>query len=206
MKPRVRVTVTSLALLAVIIAAGCRPDVGPRDEVAVLETNYGRIVIDFLPDIAPRHVAHFKDLSRSGFYDGTKFFRIVRDDARRVLGVQAGDPNTISGDPSTWGQGQPGEQKVPAEFSSSYKHDRGTVTAARRDDPDSATSQFVICIVRESRMDGKYSAFGRVIDGMNVVDAIGRAPVVRNTDRPVDPVVVERVLLIKRDEALRGSN
>jgi cyclophilin family peptidyl-prolyl cis-trans isomerase len=196
-----------ILLLCGLAASSCGPNVGPRDEVAVLETNYGKIVFDFLPDIAPRHVAHFKKLVREGFYDGTKFFKIVRDPrGGGAIGVQGGDPNTISGDPSTWGRGQPGQEKIKAEFSSTYKHDRGTVSAARSEnDPDSANSQFVICVVRDSTLDGRYSAFARVIEGMNVVDAMTHAPVYKRTERPVDPVVVQRVYLTTRADALKGG-
>ncbi|HXG66304.1 MAG TPA: peptidylprolyl isomerase [Blastocatellia bacterium] len=177
--------------------------VGDPDEVAVIETNYGRIVIEFFPNDAPRHVANFKKLTREKFYDGTKFFRLVKNRTEAVA-VQGGDPNTINGDPSTWGKGQPGQETVPAEFSKTLKHVRGIVSAARKgDDPDSATSQFFICAAAYPAWDGQYSIFGRVIDGMNVVDSIVAAPVWPKTDRPLDPVVVNRIYLVKRDEISR---
>lgn len=180
-----------------MLNTGCGDNgVGNPDEVAVLETSYGRIVIEFLNEDAPKHVANFKDLAREGFYDGTRFHRIVKDTA-----IQGGDPNTISGDPSTWGQGQPGQPTVPAEFSKTLKHVRGAVSAARKgNDINSATSQFFICIAAEPRWDGNYSIFGRVIEGMNVVDSIARAPVLPNTDRPLDPVVINRVQLVLKGD------
>jgi len=196
----IRVAFVALTLLA--FGAGsisCGPKVGDADEVAVLETSYGRIVIEFLPRVAPRHVANFKELAREGLYDGTKFHRIMSDKNRRVV-IQGGDPNSINGDPATWGPGQPGQKKVAAEFSS-VRHQRGIVSAARkREDPNSATSQFFICLTSEPSFDGQYSVFGRVIEGMNVVDAIGNAPVVPKTERPIDPVVLEKVYLVKRGE------
>src|SRR5262249_45935730 len=144
------------------------------DKVAVFETSYGRIVIELLPEDAPKHVANFKDLIQNGFYDGTKFHRIVKDNTKLVA-VQGGDPNTVAGDPSTWGAGQPGQKTVQAEFSKTLRHVRSTVSAARKqNDLDSATSQFFICVSSEREWDGKYSIFGRVIDGMNVVDTIAR--------------------------------
>jgi cyclophilin family peptidyl-prolyl cis-trans isomerase len=169
------------------------------DEVAVLETNYGRIVIEFLPKVAPKHVANFKELVRDGFYDGTRFHRLVTDKTHRVA-IQGGDPNTINGAPSTWGQGQRGQKTVPAEFSK-LKHERGIVSAARRaDDPNSATSQFFILVGSQPSFDGQYSIFGRVIDGMNVVDSIALAPISAKSEMPVDPVVVNRAYIAKRDE------
>ena len=124
--------------------------------------------------------------------------RIVKDKKNLVLAVQGGDPNTINGNPATWGQGAPGQKTVPAEFST-LKHERGVVSAARRaDDVNSANSQFFICIGAQSGFDGQYSIFGRVIEGMNVVDSIARAP--SFGEKPFDPVIVNRVYMIKRAE------
>lgn len=190
-----------VAILAIVLlfssSCGGRPDVD--NEVAVLETNYGRIVIEFLPKTAPRHVENFKELARDGFYDGTRFHRIVTDKSRRVA-IQGGDPNTINGAPATWGLGQRGQKTVPAEFSK-LKHERGIVSAARRpDDPNSATSQFYILAGPQPTFDGQYSIFGRIIDGMNVVDSIALAPLNPKSEMPADPVVVSRAYIAKRDE------
>jgi peptidyl-prolyl cis-trans isomerase B (cyclophilin B) len=180
-------------------STSCRHKIDPT-EVGVLETNYGRIVIEFLPEIAPNHVANFKELAREGFYDGTRFHRLVKDKDKPVA-VQGGDPNSINGDPSTWGQGQPGQKTLKAEISANLKHERGTVSAARKPkDKDSATSQFFICIAAQPLFDGDYTIFGRVIEGMNVVDSIGRAPLVKGTERPLDPVVVSKAYIVKREE------
>src|SRR6185369_12311718 len=97
---------TLAAVLLLSTSCGKRPVVD--DEVAVLETSYGRIVIEFMPNVAPKHVENFKELAREGFYDGTRFHRIVSDRSRRVA-IQGGDPNTINGAPATWGQGQRGK-------------------------------------------------------------------------------------------------
>ena len=168
-------------------------------QVAVLETSYGKIVIEFLPQVAPKHARNFIGLASTGFYDGTRFHRIVRE-KNLVTAIQGGDPNTINGDPATWGQGQRAQRMVPAELST-LVHDRGVVSAARRsDDPNSATSQFFICLARQPGFDGQYSIFGRVIDGMNVVDSIGRAPLESKSERPADPVVVTRAYVVKRAE------
>jgi peptidyl-prolyl cis-trans isomerase B (cyclophilin B) len=172
-----------------------KPDID--DEVVVLETNYGRIVIELLPKVAPKHVENFKSLAREGFYDGTKFHRIVKDKTK-ANAIQGGDPNTINGDPSIWGQGQRGQKTVPAEFSQ-LKHERGIVSAARRsDDVNSATSQFFICVTPQPAFDNQYSIFGRVIEGMNVVDSIALAPTEPKSERPVDPVVVNHANVVKR--------
>jgi cyclophilin family peptidyl-prolyl cis-trans isomerase len=176
--------------------------VGDPDEVAVLETSYGKIVIEFYPKQAPRHVAHFKELASMHFFDGTRIHRLVRSGSTPVA-IQGGDPNTINGDPSTWGQGQPGQVTLEAEISTALKHVRGTVSAARRPkDKNSATSQFFICASSYPSWDGEYSIFGQVIEGLNVVDQIALAPLIPKTDRPLDPVVVSRFYLAKRSEAI----
>jgi peptidyl-prolyl cis-trans isomerase B (cyclophilin B) len=187
---------TLVALVFGSSACGTRPEVD--DEVAVLETSYGRVVIEFLPRVAPKHVDNFKSIAREGLYDGTRFHRIVKDKKSAVIAVQGGDPNTINGNPATWGQGASGQKTVPAEFST-LKHERGVVSAARKaDDVNSATSQFFICTSAQSGFDGQYSIFGRVIEGMNVVDSIARAPAAG--EKPIDPVTLNRTYIIKRTE------
>ncbi len=199
---KLRVLRLLLLFSFVFVAASCGSDepAADPDELAVLETPYGRIVIEFYAQDAPKHTANFQQLAREKFYDGTKFHRIVKS-SKEFIAIQGGDPNTINGDPATWGQGQPGQKTVPAELSKTFKHVRGIVSAARRPkDFNSATSQFFICDSTEPRWDGQYSIFGNVIEGMHVVDAIARAPVFPNSDRPLDPVVLSRVYLIKRSE------
>ena len=186
-----------VTILSLILSSCASKEVD--DEVAVLETNYGRIVIEFLPKVAPKHVDNFKSLAKDGFYDGTKFHRIVKDKTKPNA-IQGGDPNTINGDPSIWGQGQRGQKTVPAEFSQ-LKHIRGIVSAARRsDDINSATSQFFICVAPQPSFDNQYSIFGRVIEGMNVVDSIALAPTEPKSERPTDPVVVSHAYVVKRAE------
>jgi len=197
---RITSGLVGLALVAVLLGSiACGSQSETDDEVAVLETSYGRIVIEFLPSLAPKHVRNFKDLARSDFYDGTRFHRIVRD-KNRLTAIQGGDPNTINGDPSIWGQGQKAQRTVAAEIST-LMHARGIVSAARRsDDINSATSQFFICVDSQPGFDGQYSIFGRVIEGINVVDSIARAPTEAKTERPRDPVVVNRAYVVKRAE------
>lgn len=197
-----RITSWSLVVLLcgmLLLSGACKGKPPGDDEVAVLETSYGRIVIELLGSVAPKQVENFTELAREGFYDGTRIHAIVKDKGQ-VAAIQGGDPTTINGDPSSWGQGQKGQKTVPAEFSS-LKHERGTVSAARAPkDINSATSQFFICVIPRPAIDGQYSIFGRVIDGMNVVDSIARAPTYTKTTVPVDAVVVNRVYIAKRTE------
>jgi peptidyl-prolyl cis-trans isomerase B (cyclophilin B) len=169
-------------------------------EVVILETDAGNIMIELLPDTAPKHVKNFKGLVSQGFYDGTLFHRVVKVHGRPIA-IQGGDPNTVDGDPRTWGQGQPGQPRVPAEFSTILKHVRGTVSMARaNDDENSATSQFFICREAEPQWDGHWSIFGRVVDGMEVVDAIAVAPTLQDSDRPQYPVRIKRAHMAGRGE------
>ena len=187
-------------LVVVICSISCGPNVGSPDEVAVLETSYGRIVIEFLPDAAPKHVATFKELFRERFYDETKIHQVLRDQGRPIV-IQGGDPNSVNGAPATWGAGAPGQKTIRAEISPTLTHKRGTVSAAHKPkEKDTAASQFFICLTDEPRFDGQYTIFGRVVEGMNVVDTIGRAPVVQGTDRPIDPVVINHAYLANRNE------
>jgi cyclophilin family peptidyl-prolyl cis-trans isomerase len=186
----------SLALAAAVInLGGCGSG---DDDVAVLETNYGRIVYEFLPEYAPKHTAAFKKMIRDGFFDGTKFHRVIRGKI-----IQGGDPNSKDDDPTDDGLGQPGQATIPAEFTTTVKHVKGIVSAARKgDDNDSATSQFFIVLDDEPAYDGKYSIFGRVIEGMNVVSLISNAPTRTDSpqyrERPVDPVVINRAYISTR--------
>jgi peptidyl-prolyl cis-trans isomerase B (cyclophilin B) len=159
------------------------------EEVAVMQTNLGRIVLGFLPEVAPNHVQNFKDLARSGFYDGTKFHRIIPG-----FMIQGGDPNTKSDDRSTYGMGGP-EKRVKAEFNST-KHLRGVVSAARTQDPDSAGSQFFLMVKDSPHLDGQYSAYGRIVEGMDVVDKIVALPRDnRDNPKPENPAIVETVTI-----------
>lgn len=130
---------------------------------AVLETSLGKITIEFYPDVAPNHVENFKKLARNGFYDQTTFHRVIPG-----FMIQGGDPNSKDADRSNDGQGGPG-YTIAAEFSD-IKHTRGIVSMARSSDPNSAGSQFFIVVKDSDYLDGKYSVFGKVIEGMPVVD------------------------------------
>ena len=135
------------------------------NEIAVIETSLGNIEFEFLEDKAPGHVKNFKDLANDEFYDGTIFHRVIPG-----FMAQGGDPNTKSDDRSTHGMGGPGHT-IKAEFNDE-SHDRGVVSMARSQDPDSAGSQFFIVMKDSGFLDGQYTAFGRVTSGMDVADKI----------------------------------
>jgi peptidyl-prolyl cis-trans isomerase B (cyclophilin B) len=140
---------------------------GPHD-VAVLDLGeLGVIRIELLPELAPKTVANFIKLARSGFYDGTYFHRVIPD-----FMIQGGDPNTRNADPRDDGGGGPG-YSIADEFSD-YSHVRGTVSMANKGHPNTGASQFFIVQRDSPSLDGKYSVFGRAIEGMEVVDAVTR--------------------------------
>ena len=180
-----------------------KPAQGAAETVAVLQTKLGNIVVKFFPDKAPNHVKNFENLCRSGFYNGTKFHRIIPG-----FMIQGGDPNTRGGDPSTWGTGgntdKSGQEiHVKAEFNNIH-HVRGILSMARSQHPDSASSQFFICVADAGYLDGQYTAFGQVIAGMDVADAIVNAPR-KPGDRPVTPVAIDRAYLEQRPVTPPGA-
>jgi peptidylprolyl isomerase len=140
-----------------------------------MDLEAGRVVIELRPDLAPNHVARIKELTRQGFYDGVVFHRVIDG-----FMAQTGDPTGTG----TGGSGQ----KLKAEFTST-KHVRGTVSMARAQSPDSGDSQFFICFAPAQWLDGQYTVWGQVVDGMEHVDAIkkgeGSGGTVRNPDRIV---------------------
>jgi peptidyl-prolyl cis-trans isomerase B (cyclophilin B) len=137
------------------------------NEVAVIKSSQGEMVIRFWPEVAPKTVENFKKLAREGFYDGTAFHRIVKG-----FMIQGGDPLTKdSGAEDSWGTGGPG-YKIKAEFND-RPHVRGVISMARSQDPDSAGSQFFICLGEARFLDRQYTAFGEVIKGDDVLGRIG---------------------------------
>lgn len=137
--------------------------------VARLETNFGTIRFNLLPELAPEHVRNFESLARNGFYDGTLFHRVIPG-----FMIQGGDPNTKTGNKGSWGMGGPG-YGIKAEFNS-RSHRRGIVSMARSQDPDSAGSQFFIVVSDSTFLDRQYTVFGEVVEGMNVADSIVMLP------------------------------
>lgn len=158
-----------------------------ENKVAEVHTTAGEIDLRFFPDKAPNHVRNFIDLAEKGFYNGTKFHRVIPG-----FMIQGGDPNTISGDPATWGTGGSGKY-VQAEFNDTH-HKRGIVSMARAADPNSASSQFFVCVADSSFLDRQYSVFAEVTKGMEVADTIVNAA--RGAqDRPNKPVSIEKVVI-----------
>ncbi|MCG3779856.1 MAG: peptidylprolyl isomerase [Candidatus Nitrosopumilus limneticus] len=169
-----------------------------NDPVIIIQTNQGDIVIEFFIADAENHVTNFIQLSRDGFYDGTLFHRIIPG-----FMIQGGDPNTINGNPDTWGQGGP-DKKLNQEFNS-IKHNRGIVSMARSADPNSAGSQFFIIHKNSNFLDGEYTAFGRIAteESFRTLDRIAAVQTETN-DRPVDPeqVRIIKTAMVNRDSVL----
>ena len=188
--------------LATAVATTCAfaEEKGPVDasnEVAVIKTSEGEMVVQFWNDAAPETIANFKKLARAGFYNGTTFHRIVKG-----FMIQGGDPNTK--DPAkedSYGQGDPG-YKIKAEFND-HSHERGVISMARGPDPDSAGSQFFICLAPVPRLDRQYTTFGRLIKGADVLEKIGDIPVTRNSagemSKPTKRVVIEGIKIVPGD-------
>jgi len=164
------------------------------NEVAVIKTSEGEMVVKFWTDAAPNTIDNFKKLARQDFYNGTIFHRIIKG-----FMIQGGDPN--SKDPTkenSYGEGGPGYQ-IKAEFND-HPHARGVLSMARASDPDSAGSQFFICLAPIHRLDHQYTTFGKLIKGDDVLDKIGNTPVERSAQgeasKPTKRVVIESVKIV----------
>jgi peptidyl-prolyl cis-trans isomerase B (cyclophilin B) len=162
------------------------------DEIAVIKTQLGDIKIEFFEDKAPGHVENFKKLAKKGFYDGTTFHRVIPG-----FMIQGGDPNTINKPREMHGFGGP-DYTIDAEFND-IPHDRGIVSMARGQDPNSAGSQFFIVVKDSHFLDGNYTVFGKVIEGMEVADKIVNQPRDQR-DNPFDSVNM-KVIIQERGEA-----
>jgi peptidyl-prolyl cis-trans isomerase B (cyclophilin B) len=136
---------------------------------AVIETKFGNIELKFFPEVAPNHVNNFIELAKKGFYDGTTFHRVIPG-----FMIQGGDPNSKNPDKSMHGMGGPGHT-VKAEFNEK-PHKRGILSMARSSNPDSAGSQFFICVADAPFLDRQYTVFGEVVSGMDVADKIVNQP------------------------------
>lgn len=144
--------------LALSVAAAQGEELDPENTL-VIELADGRVVIRMLPDVAPQHVARIRALAREGFYDGLIFHRVI--------------PGFVAqtGDPTGTGRGGSGKGRLPAEFSS-IPFERGTVGMARTADPNSADSQFFICTAPAPHLNGQYTVWGQVVEGMELIDAL----------------------------------
>jgi cyclophilin family peptidyl-prolyl cis-trans isomerase len=146
------------------------------ENTLILETTKGKATIALRPDLAPNHVARIKELAREGFYDGTPFHRVIE-------GFMA-----QGGDPTGTGMGGSGK-KLKAEFNAG-KHVRGTCSMARAQSPDSADSQFFICFGDSAFLNGQYTVWGEVVDGMDTIDQIKRGEPVKDPDKIVSMKVL----------------
>ena len=171
-----------------------KTSVNTSNEVAVIKTSEGEMVVEFWKDAAPKTIENFKKLARSGFYNGTIFHRIVKG-----FMIQGGDPTSKDpGKDSRYGMGDPG-YKIKAEFND-HSHERGVLSMARGPDPDSAGSQFFICLAPVQRLDHQYTTFGKLIKGDDVLEKIGNTPVTQNStgemSKPTTRVVIEKIDIV----------
>ncbi len=212
------ISLSCLLGLGLAFVTGCKPDQSPTapttpntstqeepknvsvntNEVAVIKTTAGDMVVEFWTDVAPKTVENFKKLSREGFYEGTSFHRIIKG-----FMIQGGDP--LTKDPTKeamWGTGDPG-YKLKAEFND-RPHQRGVLSMARSQDPDSAGSQFFVCLGDARSLDNQYTAFGKVIKGDDVLGKIGDTPVVASASgepsKPTVRVNVESIKILPANE------
>lgn len=216
----------AIACLAPVAAAAANP------QFVRLQTEAGDILMVFYPELAPHHVANFAHLSRTGFFDGTRFHRIVPG-----FVIQGGDPNSKDADPRNDGMGGPtvrdvltdaeyqavtaaskvlegkgyagltGDARLKAEFSNKAKHVRGSLSMARSQDVDSAGSQFFICVAEASALDGKYTIFGHVVTGMDVADKIVSAEKnpAAGRDAPAVPVQIIKATVLDGTAGLTAA-
>jgi peptidyl-prolyl cis-trans isomerase B (cyclophilin B) len=162
------------------------------NEVAVINTTEGTMVIEFWPDVAPKTVENFKTLANKGFYDGTCFHRVIKG-----FMIQGGDPLTKDpGKEDQWGTGGPGYQ-IKAEFNE-RSHTRGVISMARSNNPDSAGSQFFICHGNPTFLDRQYTTFGKLIKGDDVLEKIGTTPT-HPQDRPDKRMGIISIKIVPRD-------
>jgi peptidyl-prolyl cis-trans isomerase B (cyclophilin B) len=191
------INLLAAALVVASINAEEQKPMNSANEVAVIKTSEGEMIAEFWPDVAPNTVENFKKLARSGFYDGTAFHRIVKG-----FMIQGGDP--LTKDPakeSRYGTGDPG-YKIKAEFND-RSHERGVLSMARSSDPDSAGSQFFICLANVSRLDHQYTTFGKLIKGDDVLGKIGDIEVTASDSgersKPTKRVTVESIKIVPAD-------
>ena len=189
-------------LLAAVVAVASvnaeeQKPMNSANEVAVIKTSEGEMVAEFWPEVAPNTVENFKKLARSGFYDGTAFHRIVKG-----FMIQGGDP--LTKDPakeSRYGTGDPG-YKIKAEFND-RSHERGVLSMARSSNPDSAGSQFFICLANVSRLVHQYTTFGKITKGDDVLGKIGDTEVTTSDSgersKPTKRVTVDSIKIVPAD-------
>ncbi len=222
-KRLVQGTLSFLFLMGIIAASLPSSAAASQPVFGRMITEEGNILLVFYPDLAPHHVDNFIHLAENGFYDGTRFHRIVPG-----FVIQGGDPNSKDSDPRNDGQGGPtlrdvlddqewelveqvntmlaakgyaglqGMANLKAEFSRKVKHTRGTLSMARGRNPDSAGSQFFVCVDNTPGLDGQYTIFGHVVSGMDVADTIvnGAKNPSAGPDAPAMPVIIKTIEIL----------
>lgn len=181
------------------------PVVKPGEELLVIVTEYGKIKIQLYSDVAPKHVEHFKKLTKSRFFNGLAFHRAVPN-----LIVQGGDPNTKTDNRETWGMGEKDQTKVEAEFSD-RPFVKGTLGAARASDPNSASSQFFLCVEPYPNWNGQYTNFGQIMSGIEIIQLMTQLPT-DGRQLLKSKVVMSKVYLeryqkvVKRPLKIKGRN
>jgi len=162
------------------------------NEVAVITTTEGTMVVEFWTDAAPKTIENFKTLAKKGFYDGTCFHRVIKG-----FMIQGGDPLTKDASKEDmWGTGGPGYQ-IKAEFNA-HSHQRGVISMARSASPDSAGSQFFICHGAPTFLDGQYTTFGKLIKGDDVLEKIGTTST-HPQDRPDKRMGITSIKIVPAD-------
>jgi peptidyl-prolyl cis-trans isomerase B (cyclophilin B) len=200
-----RLSIIAVVLINLIFSSGLpgaeeqkenKTPVNTSNEVAVIKTSEGDMIVQFWNDAAPNTIENFKKLARAGFYDGTIFHRIVKG-----FMIQGGDPNSKDpGKEDKYGEGGPG-YKIKAEFND-HSHDRGVISMAREPDPDSAGSQFFICLAPVPRLDHQYTTFGKLIKGDDVLEKIGDTDVMfahGEKSKPTKRVIINKIEIVPAD-------
>ena len=191
-----RHTITVLAIIFFMVSCETKNKESIMDKYdgAVISTKFGDMVVEFYPDVAPMHVESFTVLANEGYFDGTTFHRVIPG-----FVIQGGDPNSKNEDRSTHGTGGRagkffgiGDENdsntwlIPQEFNE-ISHVKGILSMARTNDPNSASSQFFICHDNANLLDNNYTVFGKVIDGLDVIDSVVNVDRDQN-DNPLDKV------------------
>ncbi len=170
-----------------------KPPVKLEDKLIVIETDFGKIVIETMPQVAPKHVERFVTLAERGFYNGCTYHRVIPG-----FMIQGGDPNSKDSDLNNDGTGNSDLPNLKAEFNS-VKHEKGICSSARTGDPNSANCQFFIMHAAAPHLDGQYTAWGKVISGLEIVDKIALLP--KNArDNPGKAAEMKRVYTISKQD------
>ena len=199
--------VLGIILLTLLVIGVLFMTIEKENKVAVISTNFGDMVVEFYPDIAPMHVESFMALVNEEYFNGTTFHRVIPG-----FMIQGGDPNSRNENRATHGTGgragkffglgneeDPSTWLIPQEFSDT-PHVKGILSMARTNDPDSASSQFFVCHDNANFLDNNYTVFGKVIDGLDIIDEIANVAKDQN-DNPLERVEMS-IRVAKRSEVL----